>query len=661
MQLIMDAENTSIDIREKMSTLDQESLSDKPVLNGVQDPESDVPNGNKENIETKNNIIDNVSLDNEIKLMDEAVISSSVTEDSGDEDKTENKGSDEQVPHKGDANIEEKSIEDIVAEMDSFDDIENTSGETAKETEKEEKSVNDICSALEDVTDQTICIDDPRETDCNKADEKKELNKKKAKVPDNEEQIEDKFTLTEETGIDKNEKIFVTEDQENDANLVVENAEIDNVDIDKSVDNVIEDKVENVIADETEDNTATDQHLEKDEEEETENVLLQDINLTVNTSVNNSEKESDKSVQQILEKKDSKTEEISLENGNSKIDEVEKIEPMETSQLSETSSNEVNSSEIVSTVVSKNEAQNTMDCDEKPTDKTEEVAQTADSSDKTSEIVTNGAETSINESKNDEEPMECEQISEVSTSANFDASINANDGDVVDTCKIGNVSEKQTDSVKLENEVETKTTGDCEITDLIEPICDKKDEESISMKCNDIIGVPEPEKNNDIFTTSSESKAEILDVDEIKETTEDKKEEPVKPDSVVKNQEAVQKEPETKPAPSTPTIKLSNTLDILSDDEDEPPKASETPKALETPKPDDDKCINIEDDDDIMLIDDIDDTNSKDDKEITDVVPEVTEEIELKTEQNTININDLKENKSIEESVTIPKTGKLKF
>lgn len=121
-----------------------------------------------------------------------------------------------------------------------------------------------------------------------------------------------------------------------------------------------------------------------------------------------------------------------------------------------------------------------------------------------------------------------------------------------------------------------------------------------------------------------------MDVDEVEETTKSEEND-------------TSSQPTEKPsAPVSSSnidrpilCKLSNTLDILSDDEDEPPKA-EPPTEIDSNEK---QCINIEDDDDIMLIDEDTSktktpepvvTSNKEDTPITEI------KSDLETEAKTV-------------------------
>lgn len=113
-------------------------------------------------------------------------------------------------------------------------------------------------------------------------------------------------------------------------------------------------------------------------------------------------------------------------------------------------------------------------------------------------------------------------------------------------------------------------------------------------------------KDNDTRTSD-----DIVDLDEVK-IVEDNSKKHLNDNKEIPS--IAQKVEENKKR--TSTIRLSNTLDILSDDDEEPIKASSPePSKVDNGKVASQevsgKCINLDDDDDIMLIDDVTSSNDK--------------------------------------------------
>lgn len=162
----------------------------------------------------------------------------------------------------------------------------------------------------------------------------------------------------------------------------------------------------------------------------------------------------------------------------------------------------------------------------------------------------------------------------------------------------------------IENDVEDKFKNDgcSEITTMSTDYENVKTDISTSPKKNNSVEVKNNFENEtkDYVSTVND----IVDLDEVKIVEDDHKKDTCEKNEISSVAQTVGK------IKRTTTIRLSNTLDILSDDDEDPVKTTSpepskvdqqkvtSPEVLE-------KCINLDDDDDIMLIDDITSSNDK--------------------------------------------------
>lgn len=235
------------------------------------------------------------------------------------------------------------------------------------------------------------------------------------------------------------------------------------------------------------------------------------------------------------------------------------------------------------------------------------------------EMVSTECNINDNGNVNTEEKNVCAQIADAVEMVSLEDK-NKDDADIQSITKmdISDNGDKATTESSKNNEIDVKDKhkDDSYSRLTTSPIVSQNENKDISISLNNVnINSLEDTNNseniNETKDHNTSTVTDIVDLDEVKIVEDDHKKDLSDKNEICSVEQKVE---EKKICPAT--IRLSNTLDILSDDDEEPvqtnlPELSKvdiqkvaSSKVLE-------KCINLDDDDDIMLIDDVTSNNDK--------------------------------------------------
>ncbi|XP_053606132.1 activating transcription factor 7-interacting protein 2 [Plodia interpunctella] len=618
MQLILDSE-TTIDIKRKMSTLNDSPLAEK--LDAAHDLKSGLTNGNKENIQNNDNTMspDEKVLENdkiEGDNMTESPMSDDVKEKAANIDVNDNDGE----------NISVKDtllVENIFEENSQKSSEENSSVmEVARNVDKsdplkeevtslniiEEVKMSDTFEGIEKaITEEISSGNDNAPSngqECQSTNEEKDY--KTTEAEENVEEEEGRKELIEVNG-----EVEVSEKAEN-AEKVTEMLEkiietevkLDNkIDICKIKlqDDKFVDEVNGKVHDDLE--ITTDEKCEKLEEVNKDSVKLtsnNNVTLEVKEETMNANIEGDAvrktDGEALVAKPNEHTEKKSFCDPQMPNKQI--IENLQSQNVRKDELNVHSNTGDIETV--------NLDDEEKETESTEVPSDIVTLNDKLSR--TNDGSVSVVE-KNEKSVTEMETVDlddeKDSETEPMDVDINYETGEAKEI------------PVSEPSEKENTLTIDCE-GNHEGNLSTKEKTENIELK-NSITAMDED--SHPIESRSSDKSVE--------ETSKEKA--------------SIQQSKITNESKNLPSVlKLSNTLDILSDDEDDVKEYQNTTASQtqsNTVQNDaDKKCVSLDDDDDIMLIDE-DDTNVKEKSSKPEVaegdlrVKSETSEVEVKSSQ----------------------------
>ncbi|XP_049874153.1 activating transcription factor 7-interacting protein 1 [Pectinophora gossypiella] len=625
MQLILETESPSVNIQEKMSTLDEDTFNERPIanglkdlveeLNGVTESNGDKENGDKENVKSKDNIVSSTDgvKDNIDKITE---VKANVENDTMSE-----KSEDQTAPKL-----------DVVNEISTTSPCkENSEGDASRD--KEQCAIVEQVIQIKTNVDKDVSKKKSEDQTTQKQNVVEEMSathtrKEKSSEGDasSDEQCKEPIESQSDTVLTKNN----IEHEEQSVTNKAQNSDVENfeaMDIDESdtsgfvaeelgnlenkVTQSISAVVDEIVKGLDEENLCNDGEIENLEQDaEKEQLVNSESNANLSEDIHDG-KENSSDMDQPMEDAPLQKQTVPSESGFSTTeapcpipDEIENS--IVTSEIVEEPQKPTHNGESVDNILDDNITQNSTDNDV-PVDVPEiENFKVDTSKDVNIESVTD---------KNDvEDKLDNQDI------------------------KLGSPCTDTTDS-KVES-LENEHTNDNSII--------KSEEKSlVEVKKSDVSEVIATQKPPNPAVV--ENKGEVLDVEVIKECEYSILKTELEKDINIPKKQITEKV-------NTPVIKLSNTLDILSDDEDEHPKKdSESKPATPIVTTSDDKCINLDDDDDIMLIDE-ETTTKENEKQSSDVKVTVERvEDDMKTDTNIVDLENSIDNES-KDPVTETKT-----
>lgn len=650
MQLIVNTESTDT---EKMSTIEQESLIEKPFINGSQEmndvikaiDDQEIPIANKENIQIEENKIINIYENRhpaetpEVKDDDKIIVHTKEEAKKSIDDVAVTDEDCKQLTDstEHDCSVIKNGTENVTHEID-----ENKSQNNSVEKDEGSKIFGIIINTQNNAATENNSVKDENKNDYDKDENKNDEDtvvKRIKPVKDTQ--------LYEETEIDdlKEKKNIEGVDVEHEAKVIISEVDFNEV---------------------KEKNSEFKQTLQGNSH----------ASITADESETIPQKAANESSEAILD--------LGEEFPSACPNDGDSVR-QEIAQISTINADDVHSiREIDSTIISSGDNSNSKETSVHAADirgeikqggieNTEMPKEMLDPDDVITEVITEennpvqlteDVEMVSTECKiNDIADVEAEEKSEYAQTAEHVEVVgledkNKDDGDIqgiiqMDISENGDKTTIESSrNGEIDDEDKNKDDSCSQVTTATVGQNENKDTSTKNVKIDTV-----KDKNSEIKNETNDVTAntvnDIVDLDEVKIVENDHKEGTCDKKEISRVAQKVEEK-----VICTTTIRLSNTLDILSDDDEEPPKTiSPEPSKIDIQKvasPEvSEKCINLDDDDDIMLIDDV---TSSDLKEKT---PEVNVESgKLDFDLESVNSKEIEDSKV---PVTANNLGKGKF